>query len=332
MMYTDAVQAAPDFLQRINEAHRILILSHVNPDGDAIGSLLGVWHALQALGKEAIPLASSETPVYSQWLPGYEHVHVYEHGMPLPDADLVLLVDTATLPRVGPVYAEHAEELHRLPLLIVDHHVTNQGDGTLNLIVTHAAATCEILYHLFQAMAVEINPSLATCLLLGLTTDTQSYQTSATRASSLHVAGDLLAQGADHYRIVHEVYYALPPSSAALIGLSIEQMRIDHGVAWTFVTQAMMQITGAEDEAADEVTRMMQRVAGTKALVLFKERVDGTTKISLRSSPSINVATLAQTWGGGGHAQASGATLLMTPAQAAEEVLPRLRELVATYG
>jgi phosphoesterase RecJ-like protein len=129
-------------------------------------------------------------------------------------------------------------------------------------------------------------------------------------------------------RIIHEVYFALPSSSATLIGKALSEMRREGSLAWTTVTQAMMRTTGAEDEAADEVVRMMQRVEGVRVLALFKERYDGTTKISLRSHPPLDVASIAQVWGGGGHAQASGATLLMPPDQAANEVLPRLRELV----
>jgi phosphoesterase RecJ-like protein len=144
----------------------------------------------------------------------------------------------------------------------------------------------------------------------------------------LRSAAGLLEHGADNRRVVQEVYFALPPSSATLIGLALAEMRREGPLAWTTVSQAMMRATGAEDEAADEVVRMMQRVAGVRVLALFKERYDGTTKISLRAQPPINVASLAQTWGGGGHAQASGATLLMPPEEAAAEVLPRLRTLV----
>ncbi|HEX9369737.1 MAG TPA: DHHA1 domain-containing protein, partial [Roseiflexaceae bacterium] len=115
---------------------------------------------------------------------------------------------------------------------------------------------------------------------------------------------------------------------AALIGLALGEMRRDGPIAWTRVTLAMMRATGAEDEAVDEVVRMMQRVEGVRALVVFKERQGGTTKISLRSSQPIDVATLATRWGGGGHAQAAGATLMMSPEQAEHEVLPQLRALV----
>jgi phosphoesterase RecJ-like protein len=328
MIYESAAQAAPAIADRIAAARRIVILTHINPDGDAIGSLLGVWHALRTFGKQAIPLAAGPPPTYAAWLPGAEHIQIYRTGMPFPEAELAIMVDTATLSRAGPIYDEHSLALAALPLIVVDHHVTNEGAGIVNLIAPTAPSTCGLLYALFRAMGVPISPELATCLLLGLTTDTQSFQTSATNPDALRVAADLLELGADHRRIVQEVYYALPASSAALIGLALARMRCEGPIAWTTVTQAMMGATGAEDEAVDEVVRVMQRIAGLQALVVFKERHDGTTKISLRSRPPIDVAGLAQLWGGGGHAQAAGATLQMTPTQAECEVLPRLRALV----
>src|SRR5262245_25060931 len=327
-LFNDARQAAPAIADRIAGADRILILTHVNPDGDAIGALLGMSHALWVLGKQALPLASSALPSYALWLPGADRVQVYKPGQVLPEADLAILLDTASLPRTGRIYDEHAASLTALPVVIIDHHVTNDGAGMLNLIRPAAASTCELLFELFQAMRLTITPEMATCLLLGLTTDTQSFQTSATTAETLRAAAGLLEFGADNRRIVQEVYFALPPSSATLIGIALAEMRCEGPLAWTTVTQAMMRATGAEDEAADEVVRVMQRVAGVRALALFKERYDGTTKISLRAQPPIDVASLAKTWGGGGHAQASGATLLMPPDQAANEVLPRLRALI----
>ena len=327
---TDADQVAPAIAAHIERARKILILTHINPDGDAIGSLLGVWHALQALGKQSIPVASSPLPSYAKWLPGAEHIEVYQSGMSFPDVDLIIMVDTATVLRIGRIYEEHAHAITSLPIVIVDHHVTNDGAGTVNLISPEAASTCELLYELFRSMGVAISPAMATCLLLGLTSDTQSFQTSATTSESLRIAADLLELGADQQRIVHEVYYALPASSAKLIAQAMIEMRRDGPIAWTRVTQAMMRATGAEDEAVDEVVRMMQRIEGVRALVMFKERQGGTTKISLRSAPPINVANLATRWGGGGHAQAAGATLLMSPEQAEHEVLPQLRLLVDT--
>jgi bifunctional oligoribonuclease and PAP phosphatase NrnA len=330
MIMTDPAQAAAPFAERIHAARRVLLLTHVNPDGDAIGSLLGMWHALRALGKEAVALALPPLPLYAAWLPGAEAIQLYQRGDPLPPCDLVIMLDTATPTRIGVISEEHRQALAELPLLIVDHHVTNDGGGSLNLINPAAASTCELLFGLVRAMHVPISPALATCLLLGHTTDTLSYQTSSTSAASLHTAAELLAHGADHAAVVREVYYTLPASSARLIGMALAEMQVRDQMAWATVTREMMARSAAEDEAADEVIRVMQRIGEARALALFKERADGTTKLSLRSRAPLDVARLAQRWGGGGHAQAAGATLMLTPAEAEAEVLPLLAALART--
>lgn len=330
MIHTDPAIAAASIAGHIAAAQQILLLTHINPDGDAIGALLGVWHALGTLGKQRTALVTPPVPGYARWLPGADQMVTYEAGMPLPDADLVIMVDTASLTRIGGVYDEHAATLATLPLIIVDHHVTNGGEATLNLVDPASASTCDLLYRLFHAMQLPISPDLATCLLLGLTTDTQSFQTSATRPETLRAAAALLEAGADHGRIIGEVYYGLPPSSAALIGHALAGLRFEAGVAWVTVSRAMMATTDAEEEASDEVIRVLQRVGAARALALFKERSDGTTKVSLRSRAPLNVAQVAQRWGGGGHAQAAGATLNMTPAEAEVAVVPLLMALVQT--
>jgi phosphoesterase RecJ-like protein len=326
MIHTAAAAAAPAVAGALDKAERILLLTHINPDGDAIGSLLGVWHTLRAMGKQAIPLASSALPTYALSLPGAEHIQVYEPGMRLPDADLIWMVDTADLTRVGAIYDEHADELAARPLIIVDHHVTNVGGGQINLIDAQAASCAEVVYRLLREMQAPVSPEAATCLLLGITTDTQSFQTSSTEPRTLRTAADLLEAGADQFSVIQAVYNATPFGTAHLLGLSLSQVQRDNGMVWTHISQEMMQQTGADDGAYDDVVNVLQRLDGVRICVLFKEREDGSTKISLRSKPGIDVAALARTWNGGGHTQAAGATLPMGLDAAQEAVLPVLRE------
>jgi phosphoesterase RecJ-like protein len=328
MIYNNPIAAAPVFAEQIAQAERILLLTHVNPDGDAVGSMLGMWHALNAMGKQVLPLASSPLPSYALGLPGVSQIQVFQGGMPLPESDLVVMLDTASLERVGRIYEQHHAALLERPLLIVDHHVTNEGGGLVNLIVPEAASCAELVYALLRAMDVTIGPAAATCLLLGLTTDTQSFQTSGTGAAALNAAAELLELGADHQAVVKQVYFSMPYSTLLLLGLALGQLRREGELLWTRVTQEMLRATGAEDEAGDEVVRQIQRCAGGRAFVLFKERHDGSVKISLRSSPGIDVAALATIWSGGGHTQAAGATLPMGLDAAEAEVLPRLRAML----
>jgi phosphoesterase RecJ-like protein len=328
MIITDPHAIAAPLRAHIEAAGRILILTHVNPDGDAIGSLLAVWHVLQGLGKQAIALAVPPIPGYATWLPGADQVQLYRRGMPLPDVDLVILVDTAAIHRIGPISDDHDARLSGLPLIIIDHHLTNDGSGTLNLIDPGAASNCELLFMLFKALQVPVTPTVATCLLLGMTTDTLSFQTSSTSSRTLQIAAALLEHGAEHQRVVTEVYYTVPYETALLVGQALAGLQSDGRIAWTTITRTMMDSTGAPEEGVDEAIKMLQRVASVRVLVMFKERIDGTTKLSLRSRPPINVAAFAQRWGGGGHAQAAGINLAMPLEQAQAEILPALRELL----
>jgi phosphoesterase RecJ-like protein len=329
MIYNDPVLAAAPLAERIAAAQNILILTHINPDGDAVGATLGVWHALGALGKQRTAILMPPVPGYTQWLPGVDQIILYQSGMALPPVDLAILVDTAHLTRIGSIYDEHAAFLATLPVVVIDHHVTNDGSATFNLIDPGSASTCDLLYRLFCAMGVDIDRTIATCLLLGLTTDTQSFQTNATRPESLRAAAALLEAGADHARIIRAVYYGLPASSAALMGRALAGLRCEDGVVWATVSREAFTATNAEEEAADEVIRVLQRIGEARVMALFKERHDGTTKVSLRARAPLNVADIAQRWGGGGHAQAAGANIPMTPADAADAVVPLLKALAA---
>jgi phosphoesterase RecJ-like protein len=329
MIYNDPALAAAPLAECVAAAQHILILTHINPDGDAVGASLAVWHALGALGKQRTAILVPPVPVYARWLPGADQIIFYQSGMALPPADLAILVDTAHLTRIGSIYDEHAATLATLPVVVIDHHVTNDGGATLNLVDPDSASTCDLLYRLFCSMGWSINSAIATCLLLGLTTDTQSFQTNATRPASLRAAAALLEAGADHARIIRTVYYGLPASSAVLVGRALAGLRCENGVVWTTVEKHMFAETGAEEDAADEVIRVLQRIGEAHVMALFKERSDGTTKVSLRARAPLNVAEIAQRWGGGGHAQAAGANMSMTPTEAAMVIVPLLKELAA---
>lgn len=326
MIYTDYLAAAPAFRAQIDQAQRILLLTHVNPDGDAIGSLLGAAHALRELGKEVICLIATPAPSYTAALPGIECLSLYKRGDPLPAVDLTWMLDTATPARVGAIAEEHGAALLAGPLIITDHHVTNEGGGLVNLIDPTAASNADLLFRLLVAMGLPVSPAAATCLYLGLITDTQSFQLSSTTPQTLRTAGDILAAGADLRAVIQAVYFSIPESTLRLSSLSLAALQREDGLLWTSITQAAQQATGAGDEAGDDTLMRMQRVAGMQICALFKERRDGTVKISLRSVPGINVAAIAQRYGGGGHTQAAGATLLMGLEAAQAEVLPLLRE------
>lgn len=329
MIYTEPAAAAAAFSAQLARARRVLLLTHVNPDGDAVGSLLGAAHALRDSGHEPICLLASPPPSYALTLPGAEWLSVYRRGEPLPDAELTWMLDTATPARVGAVAEEHGAALLARPLMITDHHVTNEGGGQLNLIDPRAASNADLLFRLLRAMGLTVSPAAATCLLMGTVTDTQSFQTSSTTPQTLRTTAAMLEAGGDLQAVIRAVYLSVPTSTLRLTGLALSELRREGPLVWATVTQAQMAAAGAGDEATDDTMKRMQQVEGAQICALLKERFDGTVKLSLRSAPGINVAAIAQTWGGGGHTQAAGATLPMGLAEATGAVLPLLRAALA---
>ena len=326
MIYTDAAAAAAAFREQIDQAQTILLLTHIHPDGDAIGSLLGAYHALRDLGKEPLPLASSSLPSYCLGLPGAEAVRVYVPGTALPEADLIWMLDTATLSRVGAIFDDHSAALISRPLIITDHHVTNDGGGLVNLIDPSASSNAELLFALLQAMGLPVSPAAATCMYMGLITDTQSFQTSSTGARTLRTAADLLEVGANRRLVIDAIYFSIPDSTMRLSALALSNLhREADGLVWVTVSQTQLKQAGAGAEATDDTTAQLQRIVGMRICALFRELEDGTVKLSLRSVPGINVAAIAQLWDGGGHRQAAGVSLPFSLAEAPTIVLPYLR-------
>ncbi len=330
MLYTTIDHAAEPLLQAFRTAQHILLTTHVNPDGDAIGSLVAMGRTLRQLGKTVTMVAPTPLPGVAAVLADAAEVQIYSDTRTLPaEADLVLLLDTGSVARIEPIYTYEQAYLNARPLIVIDHHATNSGQGVLNLVMTEAAATCEMLALLVAAWNVPLDSETATALLLGLITDTQSFQTSHTSPRSLQVAADLLKAGGRLNDVVRSMLFSKPFAHARALGLAMEQLHQDGAIIWTEFTQAMKAASGADDEASDEITAYISRIGGAKVYALFKERQDGTVKISLRSAPGVDVGSVAQAFNGGGHREAAGATLEMPLAEARPLVLAKLQELLA---
>ncbi len=329
MLYRSIELAAEPLLAACRAANHILLTTHINPDGDAIGSVVALGRTLRQMGKQVTMVAPTALPQVGFILADAPDVQVYASNPTLPaSVDLIILLDTGNVSRIEPIHSQQEDYLEARPMMIIDHHATNDGEAGVNLVMTEAASTCEILALLFTAWNMPPDPETATALMLGLITDTQSFQTAHTSPRTLHVAGDLLACGGRLNEIVRAMLFNKPFEHARALGLSMDSLHREGPIIWTEFTQAMQQASGADDEASDEITAYINRIGGAKAYVLFKERRDGTVKISLRSIPGIDVGSVAQSLGGGGHREAAGATLQMSLAEARKIVLERLHALV----
>lgn len=329
MVYSHVNDAAPALAAALEGKRHPLLITHVNPDGDAVGSVAGLGLALEARGHQVTLLTPTVQPPFVRNIPAANRIQDFSANPRLPaDVDMIVLVDTGDLRRIGRVWENAREYVLARPIVVVDHHVTNTGEGIVNFVDPSRSSTCELLYELLRAWDVTITPAIATALLFGIWTDTQSFRTSNTTPAALRTAADLLECGADRALIVRDVYNSVAVSTAQLMGLALSAMQQEGPIVWASVSQEMYRATGADDDAAAEVTDYLATLGDFQISAMFKERKDGKIKVSLRSLPPIDVSSIAKQFGGGGHRQAAGFELDGPLPQAEERVIPALRALL----
>lgn len=286
-------------------ATRILVTTHKHPDGDAIGSLLATAHALRAVGKTVTAHAPDAPPEALRFLA--ESQTVTEEPGPLTEYDLVFALDHSELGRTG-----LASELlnGRVPVVAIDHHATADRRGCINIVVTDAAATCELLAALFPLLGLPIDAATATCLLTGLVTDTGSFQHANTSARVLATAGRLLALGADLRGVVRSAFGPRSLPALRVMGRALERLRAspETGAAISVVTHQDLQECGASEHDLSGLVNLLNTIPEASFSLLLTEVERGTVRGSLRSEPekAVDVASIARRFGGGGHTLASG--------------------------
>lgn len=326
------VRHASEWFARIRNAHKIMLVTHVNPDGDAIGSLVGLYMALpQITDAQLIMVTQQPIPAYLRWLDGIEKSIELTDASAWPNPDLVIVVDCATADRIGGVSSKHMNTLLHSTVIQIDHHATNTQYGVQNLIIPKACATCELITEFLPMLGVTITPAIATPLLLGIMTDTQSFQIYDTRADTLALGAKLFAAGADHTSIVQHVFRSTRLAALQLASRVVGNMRVVEQVVWTAIPRAWLDEYAASDDESDEALHLLQRIDGFEVVMLIKERPDG-VKISLRSR-NVLVSQVAQRHGGGGHAHAAGISLPgYSIEQAAELLVPELHQLCTDFS
>jgi phosphoesterase RecJ-like protein len=296
----------PILRRRIQElirgARRILTVTHVAPDGDAIGSLLGLGWLLRAQGKEVTLACEDPVPEVYGWLEGSAGIVRQAEGQ----YDLVISLDCSDQRRMGDVFHN---ELSGIPLINIDHHVTNTNFGTVNWVDPTSVGTTQMILSLADSMAWEVTEPVATCLLNGLVTDTRSFRTYNMDAAALRAALRLMEAGASLNQITRRVLDQRPLASVRLWGAAIDRLRLKDGVLWTEVTRDMRQSWGLGEDGDSGLANFLSGVRESKVVVVFTERDNTTIDVGMRSGPGIDVAQVAHRLGGGGHPQAAGCTL-----------------------
>lgn len=303
-------------VQQIEAAQRILIFSHVRPDGDAVGSALGLMWLLREQGKVAEVSFEDPVPLSLRFLPGAEEID----NQPLTDQDLILAVDGSDADRYGANFA--AARLHGPLVICIDHHKTNTQFGALNWVDGQATATAQMLYQLAKFAGWAISANAALCLATGCITDTNAFSTNHTSPEVLETVADLMRRGAPLAMIIRNVMHLRTQAEAMLWGRVLATLKVESGVAWALNRVADRRDVGAVGEDGSGLGTFLRDIIGVNISILFNEVDEQTTRISMRSEPGYDVSGLAVALGGGGHAQAAGATLASSLEEAVTRVVP----------
>ena len=327
----DAYHPVRDFLAG---KRRLWLPLHVSPDGDCLGCSLALAHMLNQHGHECTVVSADPIPdVYKIFLPepGRRALDRLFVGPtpPGPPPDALVVLDCSDPPRLGAAYTANRALFDRLPVLNVDHHSTNTRFGDLNLLDTTAAACAEQIVLLLEALDLPPDAAAATWLLLGLTTDTIGFRTTGTTARSLRLGADLMDRGGQLFAVVDRVFNLRPLSTVLLWSKVLAGVRTDGRAIWATVTRQMLSDTTAKEEELEGLVSWLAGVETIKIAALLKERGDG-TRVSLRSAPGVNVATIAAKFGGGGHPQAAGCTIPTIGEAAERDLLAAIDEVMST--
>jgi len=313
-------------LQLIGDRQQFLVSSHARPDGDAIGSSLGMMHLLEGLGKDVVVAFSDPIPVIYRMLSGIDRI---VKTLPATTPDAVILLECDCCARTGFTTAEFAK-MGKAFTINIDHHLSGGNCGDFNWIQPEASAVGSLVYDLAVASGVDITPEMATCLYTAVLTDTGSFTYASTKASTFSLAKHLVERGANPNRIAQSIYYSNPPGKFHLLGAALRNMQVELPIAWAWITLEDMTAAGATVEDSEGIVNYLIGIAGVEAAVFLRQLPgEAGIRLSLRSKEGVDVARVAENFGGGGHRNASGCTLHSPMPAALDCILTHLRSQVS---
>lgn len=312
-----------------------LLTTHINPDGDGIGSEVAMALWLEALGKRVVILNDAILPPAFGFLADHHAIEAWDPERAerhCSECDALIVLDTSNRQRIGRL--ADSLDRHILPIAIVDHHVTHQGFGQVNVIEPEASATAEIVYDLIRERSGEITRGMAEALYIGLMTDTGSFKYSNTDSYAHRMAAELLRLGLDPQRMHGLVHATASAGRIRFFGevLSTLEMHDDGRIVVLDATPEQFLkhgLTGADTEGLVDMPR---QIAGVEVVALFSEIEAGKVKVSMRSTGRVSIDQVAARLGGGGHPHAAGVLLRSSRIEARRRILPELSRLVGELG
>lgn len=289
----------------VEKANHVLAIAHVDPDGDAIGSLTAVGQAMHQLGKRVTLVCDDAVPARFHSLPLAGDIRRASN----PDAayDLVIAVDCADELRMGWAYDRLKEP--KPTLANIDHHITNTNFGAFNIVDPGASSTAEVLHRFLPEIGVEMTPGIAESLLTGIVTDTIGFRTSNVTAATLRAAADLVDAGADIAAISLQALHQRPWDTAQMWAIGLDGMKMQDGLVWTTISRQDLQSAGLERAPSSSgLVNFLLDIDTAVMSVVLTEAADN-VRVTMRCQPPYNVAEVAKQFGGGGHALAAGCAL-----------------------
>ena len=306
-----------DVLRQIERRDSFVLTSHARPDGDAIGSALACCQVLRAMGKQADVVLHDGVPRIYRPLPFADQVVQANRLNGSYQAAIILECDSLLRTRL--------EGLEDRFLINIDHHASGRPFADVNWIDPHAVATAEMVFRLGREAGVPLSPEIATCLYTALMTDTGSFMFQGTNEHTFALARELTLAGADPSHCARNIYFAHSGAKMRLLGEALRNLNQEGHLAWIWVTQEQMERCGAKEEDCEGLVNYALSIADAEVAVFFREVPDGRFRVSLRSKGKVNVAKLAERFGGGGHECASGCAVKGPLPAAVSEILSQLR-------
>ncbi len=293
-----------DAVRRLKEAYRVLITCHRNPDGDALGSELGLAEMADRFGVQAVIVNRDRTPANLANLPGADRIQIADE-LPedFPSAyDLVITVECPGLDRTG------YEGLTRVPILNIDHHPANPAYGVVNFLDEESPAVGEMVWLMYVEAGLVPSADAATNLFVALSTDTGDFRYSNATSRAFRAAAGMVDAGARPSRVANWVHNHRSLASVRLLGEALQTLRIFCGGKLAVITAdcSAFERAGAGPEDTEEIVNIPRSIAGVEAVAYFKQWEDGTVRVSLRSRGDVDVRAVAESFGGGGHVNAAG--------------------------
>jgi len=308
------VRVPPELLSLLKEKDKFFIATHINPEGDAIGSSLALSMALEAIGKQTVLYDRDPIPEFYRFLPGYER---FSNSIsPLVPSHLpLILLDCNSLERAGldGVSFEYSA--------VIDHHETENDFGNVRWVEPEAAATGIMVFHLITGLGIKITKEMAINLYTAVAIDTGTFRYSNTTAEVLRVSAELIEAGASPVYISNSLYEAWSEKRFALLIMALNALEIRDNVAITVVTREMYEKTGTGPEDTENFSNFPRMMRDIKISVFFREIGDNYWKVSLRSKGDTNVAGIATLFDGGGHKNAAGCKIKANLESAKEALL-----------